>query len=87
MVFPAAEIVYQAEQVIEQTGLVKDLIKELLGYLTKILNLVSEYNHITKSAMTKQIETSTITIDNHIKTLKNKNVLQRVGAKKRGIDK
>lgn len=64
--------------------LVKELVKELPDTQIKILNLVSEDKHITISAMTKQLGTSTTTIDNHIEILKNKNVLKRVGGRKTG---
>ena len=80
MVFPSAAPVHLSEQV----GLVKGLVKELTDTQIKILNLVSEDRHITKNAMAKQIGTSTTTIDNHIETLKNKNVLRRVGGRKTG---
>ncbi|WP_209332569.1 ATP-binding protein [Lunatimonas salinarum] len=88
MVFPASSPVHTTEQVTEQAGLVKrlvkDLVKELPDTQIKILNLVSEDEHITKSAMARQIGTSTTTIDNHIDALKNKNILQRIGGRKKG---
>ncbi len=93
MVFPSAEPVYKEEEKVStKEGLVKELVinlvkglvKELSDTQIKILNLVSEDKYITKSAMAKQIGTSTTTIDNHIETLKEKNVLQRVGGRKTG---
>lgn len=93
MVFPSAEPVYKEESkastkegVVKELviNLVKGLVKELSDTQIKILNLVSEDKYITKSAMAKQIGTSTTTIDNHIETLKEKNVLQRVGGRKTG---
>lgn len=93
MVFPSAEPVYKEEpKASTKEGLVKELVinlvkglvKELSDTQIKILNLVSEDKYITKSAMAKQIGTSTTTIDNHIETLKEKNILQRVGGRKTG---
>jgi len=93
MVFPSAEPVDKEEpNASTKEGLVKELVinlvkglvKELSDTQIKILNLVSEDKYITKSAMAKQIGTSTTTIDNHIETLKEKNLLQRVGGRKTG---
>mgnify|MGYP003630012713 CR=1 FL=1 len=92
MVFPSSEPVHAFEQEELADGLVKELVKELVKGLVKelsetqikILNLVAENKHITKSDMAEKIGTSTTTIDNHIEALKNKNVLQRVGGRKAG---
>ncbi|NCA84201.1 MAG: winged helix-turn-helix transcriptional regulator [Clostridia bacterium] len=65
-------------------NLVKGLVKELSDTQIKILNLISEDKHITKSAMAKHIGTSTTTIDNQIETLKTKKLLERIGGRKTG---
>lgn len=65
-------------------NLVKGLVKELSDTQIKILNLISEDMHITKSDMAKHIGTSSTTVDNHIEILKTKKVLERIGGRKTG---
>ncbi len=46
----------------------------------KILELIKLNPHITVSELAQQLDISTRAIANHIKTLKNENLLERVGA-------
>ena len=50
----------------------------------KILELIKLNPHITVSELAQQLDISTRAIANHIKTLKNENLLERVGADKGG---
>ncbi len=65
-------------------GLVKELVKELSENQVKILNLIESNSQITKKEMAERIGISTTAIDKHIDTLKQKNILERVGGRKEG---
>ncbi len=65
-------------------GLVKELVKELSENQVKILNLIESNSQITKKEMAERIGISTTAIDKHIGTLKQRNILERVGGRKEG---
>ena len=46
----------------------------------KILELIKLNSHITASELSHKLGISTRVIANHVKTLKNENILERVGA-------
>lgn len=94
MVFPAIERVTQqvTPQVTPQVELAKGLVKRLAKGLVKelsesqikILNLIDVDNNITKKEMAERIGISTTAIDNNIDALKKKNILVRIGGRKKG---
>lgn len=63
-----------------QQGLVEGLAENQ----KKILKLVAQNRHITKKTMAKEIGISTTAIDKNLTTLKQKNMLLRVGPDKGG---
>jgi ATP-dependent DNA helicase RecG len=69
-------------------GLVKELVKGLVKDLTsnqiKLLEFIETRPSVTKEEMAKHIGISTTAIDNNIKTLKEKGLLERVGGRKDG---
>lgn len=74
------------------SGLVKGLVKEwvkgwekdLTSNQIKLLELIQKRPNVTKEEMAKQFGISTTAIDNNIKTLKAKGLLERVGGRKDG---
>lgn len=77
---------------VSNAGLVKELVKELVKGLVKdltanqikLLELIDTRPNVTKQEMAKHIGISTTAIDNNIKTLKSKGLLERVGGRKDG---
>lgn len=65
-------------------GLVKGLVKDLTENQRKLLDLIEANLNVTKVEMAKQVGISTTAIDNNIKTLKGKGLLERVGGRKEG---
>ena len=82
----------QAGNQVSNDGLVKGLVKELVKGLVKdltsnqikLLELIETRPSVTKEEMAKHIGISTTAIDNNIKTLKEKGILERVGGRKEG---
>jgi ATP-dependent DNA helicase RecG len=68
----------------EQDGLVKGLVKDLSENQVKLLELIEARPNVTKKEMAKHVGISTTAIDNNIKTLKEKGLLERVGGRKEG---
>ena len=64
--------------------LVKGLVKDLTSNQIKLLELIETRPSVTKEEMAKHIGISTTAIDNNIKTLKEKGILERVGGRKEG---
>jgi hypothetical protein len=65
--------------------LVKELVRDLTANQIKLLELIETRPNITKEEMAKQIGISTTAIDNNIKTLKVKDLLERIGVRKDGF--
>jgi ATP-dependent DNA helicase RecG len=69
-------------------GLVKELVKGLVKDLTenqvKLLEFIEAHPNVTKEEMAKHVGISTTAIDNNIKTLKQKGLLERKGGRKEG---
>ncbi len=65
-------------------GLVKGLVKELSENQVKLLELIEARPTVTKEEMAKYVGISTTAIDNNIKTLKQKGLLEREGGRKEG---
>lgn len=65
-------------------GLAKGLVKDLTENQIKLLELIEANPNLTKEEMAKQVGISTTAIDNNIKTLKEKGLLERVGGRKEG---
>ncbi len=82
MTFPASE------EVIPQSGLVDGLVERLVDALVesqrKIVELVKANPKISKKEMSESIGISTTAIDKHIKRLRDKNILKRVGSNRSG---
>ena len=82
----------QVDNEVYNAGLVKELVKELVKGLVKdlsanqikLLELIETRPNVTKKEMAKHIGISTTAIDNNIKTLKSKGLLERVGGRKDG---
>jgi ATP-dependent DNA helicase RecG len=85
-------IVGQIVSEVSKTELAKGLVKELVKGLVKdhtenqikLLELIEANPNVTKEEMAKQVGISTTAIDNNIKTLKEKGLLERVGGRKEG---
>lgn len=67
-----------------QAGLVERLADGLAESQHQILLLLTENPHISKRELAERIGISTTAIDKNIKTLKNREVLRRVGPDKGG---
>jgi predicted HTH transcriptional regulator len=82
------QLVSEAANAMLVKGLVKELVKGLVKDLTanqiKLLELIETRPNVTKEEMAKHIGISTTAIDNNIKTLKAKDLLERVGGRKDG---
>ena len=89
MVFPSAEPVYKEEEK-EATKegladrLVDRLVDELAESQQKIIQLILNNPKISKREMAESIGISTTAIDNNIKTLKEKDIIERIGSDRSG---
>lgn len=77
MTFPASEV-------IPQSGLVDELVDGLVESQRKIVELVKANPRISKKEMAGSIGISTMAIDKHIKRLRDKSILKRVGSNRSG---
>jgi len=92
MVFPSTEPVPTTEQVTEQVtqkeGLADRLVDGLVDGLAesqqKIVRLILNNPKISKREMSETIGISTTAIDNNINSLKEKNILERIGSDRAG---
>ncbi|WP_410504095.1 winged helix-turn-helix domain-containing protein [Maribacter sp. 4G9] len=83
MVFPSAAPVDEAAQEKPKDRLVDELVNRLVNGLVesqqKIVRLINDNPKISKREMSETIGISTTAIDNNINSLKEKNILERVG--------
>ncbi len=74
----------KSEEITEQDGLVKGLVKELAESQIQILNMIEANNSITKKERADRIGIGTTAIDKHISKLKKMKIIERMGGRKEG---
>jgi len=66
-------------------GLVDGLVDRLVESQVRIIELIKKNPKISKKTMAEQIGISQTSIDKHIKTLKEKKLIRRIGSDRNGI--
>lgn len=88
MVFPSAEPVHTEDSKDPSKGLAVKLVDELVDGLVesqqKIVRLIMDNPKISKREMSEAIGISTTAIDNNIKSLKEKDIIERIGSDRTG---
>ena len=73
-----------SEELIAKDGLVEGLVDGLVESQRKIVNLIRDNPKISKKEMAEYIGISTTSVDKHIRSLKEKNFIIRVGSDRTG---